>query len=143
MVGTELKFKTVSGLRESAKTFPQEAQYLYLNYKLQAVRSGPRKLALCPQVYSMGIKTGGAEKPGLRLYNLDTDIAERTNVAAQYPEVVKHLKKLADHQAATLCDNLQGPGIRPPGQVEDPQPLYPMKPGTEKRPEHKPAHEAE
>ncbi len=106
---------------------PRVAQNYYQSYKLQAVRSGPWKLALCPQIHSMGIKTGGVKKTGLRLYNLNTDIGERTNVAAQYPETIKTLKTLADHEAATLCDGPHGPGIRPPGHMADPQPLYPMR----------------
>jgi len=105
----------------------REAHYFYLGYKLEAVRSGPWKLALGPQIYSMGMKTGGVKAPGLRLYNLETDIGETTDVAAQHPDVVKRLKALADHEAATLCDgSAKGPGVRPPGRVTDPKPLYPM-----------------
>jgi arylsulfatase A len=116
---------------------PREAQYYYLGYKLQAVRSGPWKLALGPQDYSMGIKTGGVKEPGLRLYNLDTDIGERTNVAAQHPEVVQRLKRLADHEAATLCDGPNGPGIRPPGYVENPHFLFRVTPQTQKMTEQR------
>ncbi len=106
---------------------PREAHYYYWKYELQAVRSGPWKLALRPQDYSLGMKTGGVKTPGLRLYNLDTDIGERTNVTAQHPDVVARLKALADKEAATLCDDSsQGPGVRPPGRVAAPKPLYPM-----------------
>jgi len=105
----------------------REAHYYYLNYKLQAVRSGPWKLALCPQIFSMGIHTGGVDQPGLRLYNLDTDIGETTDVATEHPDIVKKLKALADKEADTLCD---GPnkraGVRPPGRVEQPKFLYPV-----------------
>jgi len=108
----------------------REAHYYYLSYKLQAVRSGPWKLALGPQGYSMGYKEDaehrGVHTPGLRLYNLATDIGEQTNVAAQYPEVVKRLKTLADQEIATLGDSPHGPGVRPPGRVANPEPLYPM-----------------
>ena len=106
---------------------PREAHYYYWRYQLQAVRSGPWKLALRPQDYSLGMKTGGVKTPGLRLYNLDTDIGERTDVAAQHPDVVARLKALADKEAATLCgDSNKGPGVRPPGRVEKHAPLYPM-----------------
>ena len=101
--------------------------YYYWRYNLDAVRSGPWKLALRPQGDRVG---GGVKLPGMRLYNLSTDIGERTNVAAQFPEVVAKLKKLADHEAATLCDGSKdGPGVRPPGRVAKPSPLYPMGAG--------------
>jgi arylsulfatase A len=104
------------------------AHFYYNGYKLEAVRSGPWKLALGPQNFSMGIQTGGVKSPGLRLYNLDTDIAERTNVAAQYPAEVKRLQALAEHEAATLCNGSDHePGVRPPGRVETPRSLYPVK----------------
>jgi arylsulfatase A len=106
---------------------PREAHYYYWRYDLQAVRSGPWKLALRPQAYSMSINTGGVKTPGLRLYNLDTDIGERTNVATQFPVVVARLKALADKEGAALCDGSKdGPGVRPPGRVANPKPLYPM-----------------
>lgn len=113
---------------------PREAHFYFWKYELQAVRQGPWKLALRPQAYSMSISKGGVHKPGLRLYNLVTDISERTNVAAQYPEVVAHLKSLADREAATLCDGPgNGAGVREPGRVAKPSPLYPMLLGAEKK----------
>jgi arylsulfatase A len=106
------------------------AKYYYLGYKLQAVRVGSWKLALGPQNYSSGIWNGGVTKPGLRLYNLDTDIGETTDVAAEHPDVVKRLKALADHEAATLCDGSNKvPGVRPPGRVENPHFLFPVAAG--------------
>ena len=111
-----------------SKVSAREAHYYYKAYDLQAVRSGPWKLALKPQVFSGGINDDGESKPGLRLYNLDTDIGERTDVAAQNPEVVKRLKALADNMAASLCDGSpKGPGVRPSGRVENHTPLYPME----------------
>lgn len=116
-----------------SETSAREAHFYYNGYELQAVRSGEWKLALKPQNFSMGIKTGGETKTGLRLYNLITDIGETTDVAAQHPDIVKRLKTLADQQAATLCDGSnQGAGVRPPGKVSDPKPLYPMAPKKEK-----------
>ena len=117
---------------------PREAHFYYLAYKLQAVRSGPWKLALEPQGYSMGFKEDathhGEHQPGLRLYNLATDIGETTDVSAQHPDIVQKLKALADHEAATLCDGSpKGPGVRPAGHVENAQPLYPMKPSALKK----------
>jgi arylsulfatase A len=106
---------------------PREAHYYYQGYKLEAVRSGPWKLALGPQNFSMGIKEGGVSTPGLRLYNLDQDIGETNDVAAQHPAEVKKLKALADQMAATLCNgSANGPGVRPPGKVASSQFLYPV-----------------
>ena len=113
------------------------AHFYYRQYKLQAVRSGPWKLALAPQAFSMGFKEDaqhhGEDKPGLRLYNLDTDIGETQDVSAQHPDVVAKLKALADKEAATLCDELNKPGVRPSGSVEHPQSLYPMQTRGPKR----------
>ena len=113
----------------------REAHYYYLNYQLQAVRSGPWKLALVPQIFTMGVPGGGVDKPGLRLYNLDEDIGESKDVAGEHPDVVERLSKLADEMRGSLCDGspvpavnqvADGPGIRPPGRVEHPVGVYPM-----------------
>lgn len=113
---------------------PREAQYYFKNYELQAVRTGPWKLALRPQNYSMFVDTGGVKEPGLRLYNLVTDIGETTDVAAVYPEVVTQLKQLADRKAATLCDGSpDGPGVRPPGYSQSPRFLYPVTSEVQER----------
>ena len=120
------------------------AQFYFLGYKLQAVRAGSWKLALAPQGFSMGFTEDamhkGEPKPGLRLYNLQTDIGETTDVSAAHPDIVKKLKSLADQEAALLCDGSpKGHGVRPPGRVEKPQPLYPMKPDVLKKAKHKQA----
>ena len=121
----------------------REAHFYYNNYKLEAVRSGTWKLALKPQNFSMGMPEGGVKEPGLRLYNLDADIGERTNVAAQHPDVVQRLKALADKMAASLCDGSKdGPGVRPPGRVPHPKYLYPVKAASGENPK-KPAAESE
>ena len=110
---------------------PREAHFYYSDYRLEAVRSGPWKLAIKPQRFAMGYKEDlerqGVHEPGLRLYNLQRDLGEQTNVAAEFPEVVQKLKRLADKQAATLCDGPARAGVRPPGKVKNPKPLYPMK----------------
>jgi arylsulfatase A len=114
------------------------AHFYFQAYRLQAVRSGPWKLALEPQGFSMGFtetpERHGESQPGLRLYNLQTDIGETTNVAAQHPDVVQRLKAMADHEAAILCDGSpKGPGVRPAGYVENPQFLYPVKESAKQR----------
>lgn len=135
--GTVPTDKTIDGADISKLLLGQndaaarEAHFYYRVYKLEAVRSGPWKLALEPQSFSMGFKEDaqhqGESKPGLRLYNLQNDIGETTDVSAQHPDIVKRLKALADREAATLCDGLpQGAGVRPPGRVDNPKTLYPM-----------------
>ena len=104
----------------------REAHYYYRGYTLEAVRSGPWKLALGPQIERLkdGASSADATAPGLRLYNLDAEIGERTNVAAQNPAVVQRLQALAQHMAADIGDGQPGPGVRPAGLVENPQILY-------------------
>jgi arylsulfatase A len=109
---------------------PHEAWYYYQGTNLQAVRSGPWKLAIKPQSLGMGIK----ERPedlkasGVRLYNLDDEIGEITNVAETHPDVVARLQKLADDMIADIGSGKPGPGVRPAGSVENPVTLYPTQP---------------
>ena len=106
-----------------------------MGYTLQAVRSGPWKLALSPQNYGMGFKETaelhGESKPGLRLYNLDQDPGEKNDLSGQHPDEVQRLKAFADEQNRVFCNNSpKGPGIRPAGVVENPQYIYPVIPKT-------------
>jgi arylsulfatase A len=117
------------------KESPREAHFYYRGYKLEAVRCGPWKLALGPQAEAMwGQTSPDASAPGVRLYNLDEEIGERTNVAAEHPEVVKRLQALATKMAADLGDGKPGPGVRPAGRVEHPALLIPgAEPRTPKK----------
>jgi arylsulfatase A-like enzyme len=106
----------------------REAHYYFQGTRLQAVRSGPWKLALVPQATGMGVQQGDALEKGLRLYNLDADIGEKTSVAEQNLDVVAKLKALAEKMAAELGDgSAKGSGVRPPGVVENPEFLYPVQ----------------
>jgi arylsulfatase A-like enzyme len=110
-------------------TSSREAQFYYFEWQLQAVRVGPWKLALQPQGLSMQVKEGGVKEEGLRLYNLDDDIGETKDVAAQHPDVVKRLRALAEQQRKTFCnDSSTGPGVRPPGWVANPDYLVTVPP---------------
>ena len=116
------------------KESPHEARYYYSGYKLHAVRVGPWKLAIAPQA-EHAAKDGPAipaslEKP--RLYNLDKEIGEQTDVAPSNPEVVARLKALAVKMAAELGDGKPGPEVREPGRVENPVTLYPTDDGGKK-----------
>jgi hypothetical protein len=62
--------------------------------------------------------------PGLRLYDLDAEISEQTDVAAQHPEVVAKLKALADKMAAEIGGKTPT-ARRPAGEVKGAKTLYP------------------
>jgi arylsulfatase A len=106
---------------------PREAWYYYQGNTLQAVRSGPWKLAITPQTLGMGI----GEKPAdlrsrePRLYNLDKEIGEITNVASANPDVVSRLTSLAAAMVADIGSGSPGPGVRPSGVAANPVTLYP------------------
>jgi len=108
-------------LSGQSQTSPHNAFYYFNGLRLQAVRSGAWKLAIAPQGTGKGI---GAPEPATfakpRLYNLDLDIGERTNVAAEHPKVVARLQGLIREMDADLGRNGNGPGVRPPGRVAHP-----------------------
>ncbi|HXX94867.1 MAG TPA: sulfatase [Planctomycetota bacterium] len=109
-----------------AKESPREAHYYFSGNRLEAVRSGPWKLAVAPQSEGTGKAKAedGAKRPfEPRLFNLDTDIGESTDVAAQHPDVVQRLQDLAARMDADLGMVKAGPGVRPPGRVQRPRPL--------------------
>ncbi len=85
-----------------------ETFYYYRGLKLEAVRHGDWKLQL-------------GEQP--KLYNLKTDIGEKTDVAAANPEIVKRLQGLAEAMKDDL--GLDGParGSRELGKVKNARPL--------------------
>ena len=108
---------------------PRDAFFYYYGGGLQAVRSGKWKLHF-PHSYTAieGGEPGRdghpghyvGRKTGLELYNLDDDIGETKNVAAEYPDIVTRLIALGDVARADLGDNLtgvKGSGVRPPGRA--------------------------
>ena len=104
---------------------PREAHYYFSGYHLQAVRQGPWKLAVAPQPQTMGKDTDGDAKITPRLYNLDQEIGERTNLADTHPEIVARLQALITKLNTEL--NSSGPsGRRPAGEVAHPKTLYLM-----------------
>ena len=106
-----------------SKESAREAHYYFAHYDLQAVRQGRWKLALAPQSDGMG-KQAAKSSPGLRLYDLDAEISEQTDVAAQHPEVVAKLKALADKMAAEIGGKTPT-ARRPAGEVKGAKTLYP------------------
>ena len=108
---------------------PHEAYYFYWDRGLQAVRSGDWKLHL-PHTYRSLTKPPGNDgraagytdqKIGTALFNLVNDGAEKVDVAAQHPDVVKRLTALAEKAREELGDSLTkrtGTGERKPGMVQ-------------------------
>lgn len=84
--------------------------YYYKGLKLEAVRRGPWKLHL----------TKG------ELYQLNDDIGETKNVAAQHAEVVAELRAEAEKISGDLGLDGVGPGCRTLGRVTSPKPLIPF-----------------
>ena len=106
-----------------SKESAREAHFYFSGYDLQAVRQGRWKLALVPQPEDMGKRA--KTPPGLRLYDLDAEIGEQTDVAVQYPEVVAKLKALADKMSAEIGGKTPT-ARRPAGEVKGAKTLYPI-----------------
>jgi len=121
-----------------SKDSPREAHYYFSSYNLQAVRQGPWKLALETQRETMGKDAASDASVNPRLYNLDQEIGERTNLAAQHPDIVAKLTALADAMTAKIGGN-EPKSRRPPGEVESPVTLYPTsdKPKERRTPKTK------
>jgi arylsulfatase A-like enzyme len=106
-------------------TSPREAHYYFRAYNLEAVRQGPWKLAFAPQHETMGKGVlDDASGTAPRLYNLDQDIGEKTNVAGQHPDIVAKLQPLAAKMAAEIGGN-HPTARRPAGSVAMAATLYP------------------
>jgi arylsulfatase A-like enzyme len=102
----------------------REAHYYFASYNLQAVRQGPWKLAIAtqPETMDKGAANDASKNP--RLYNLDTEIGEQTNLADKHPDIVAKLTALADKMNAELGGK-EPKARRPAGEVENPVTLYP------------------
>jgi len=116
-------------LSGQSRQSPHEALYYFKGLRLEAVRSGPWKLAIVNQGASRGVpKEAGAKAVAKGpftplLFNLEKDLGETTDVAAANPDVVERLQALVKKMDEDLGVTGQGPGVRPPGRVEKPEPL--------------------
>ena len=114
---------------------PHTAYWFYFEVnQLQAVVSGDGrwKLQLPHSYRTLGGRPGGhgglpaqyeqRKLERAELYDLTKDMSETTDIAAQYPEIVKRLEAEAEKARAELGDALQdrvGKGRRDPGRVSD------------------------
>ena len=71
-----------------------------------------------------------------RLYNLDADIGETSDVSEKNPEIVAKLSALIAKMDAEIGGD-NPTARRPPGIAENPVTLYPTEPKAEKKQEKK------
>jgi arylsulfatase A len=99
---------------------PREDFYYFRGLALEAVRSGQWKLHLAA-ADGQPAKKKSVTQP--QLFNLIQDISESKDVAAQHPEIVERLKRLAQTMDGDLGQTGVGRGCRPLGRTTNPQPL--------------------
>ena len=102
---------------------PREAFYYYTESSMQAVRSGEWKLVFARKgrkdnerlLNRVAVFQGEIDEPvpELALYNLETDVGETLNVAAEHPDIVERLEQLAEKGRNELGDyDRIGSGVR-------------------------------
>jgi len=95
---------------------PHEAFYTYNWVRLNSVRSGKWKLALPRPANQPGTGWSGRmidAVPAPQLFDLDADIGEKHDVAAENPEVVERLMGLVEKARADMGDyDRIGSGVR-------------------------------
>jgi arylsulfatase A len=102
-----------------------ETFHYFRGFELQAIRRGPWKLHFGTATAPKEKGKAGQRPVGPALFNLESDLGEKTNLAETNPEVVKELEALAAAMDADLgikADS-RGPGVRPLGRVEHPEPF--------------------
>jgi arylsulfatase A-like enzyme len=136
VLGASLHDRTIDGRDIGALMFgepgaksPHEALYFYYGRNdLEALRAGKWKLVFPHEYASLTGEPGRDGRPsgysrlkcGLELYDLENDIGERNDVAANNPDVVERLEALAERARDDLGDSLtdrEGKNRRPPGRV--------------------------
>ncbi len=99
---------------------PHDTFFYYLRDNLEAVRYGKWKLHVCKGKWKGDVET--IEE----LYDLENDIGETTDVAADHPDIVAELKEKLAACREDLGDGVtgvQGKNIRPKGKVSNPDTL--------------------
>ena len=101
---------------------PHEAFFFYYMEQLQAVRSGKWKLYL-PLEKKWTSFSGKTEPSPARLFDLEADLGETTNLAEKHPEVVRRLMAYAERAREDMGDlGRPGKNQRPAGMIEKPRP---------------------
>jgi len=107
--------------KPGAKSPHTEGFYYYFMSQLQAIRLGKWKLRLPLTPEIAGWTGQPKENTEARLYDLEADIGEKNNVAAEHPDVVAKLTALAEKARNDIGDyKHKGTGQREPGYVENP-----------------------
>ncbi len=102
-----------------AKT-PHESFYYYHSQYLEAVRDGRWKLYL-PHSPDQPVRKGTKRRQQPVLYEVKTDIAEKHDVAAQHPKIIKRLTQAAQAARRDLGEGKQkGANVRPVGKFKKP-----------------------
>jgi arylsulfatase len=135
VTGAPLPERTIDGvsilplLAGESGAVPRDHLFFYYGGQLQGVRQGRWKLHF-PHSYRsyQGVEPGqdgfpgpyASGETGLELFDLEMDIGETTNVAAEHPDVVARLEALAEIARREIGDKLtdsKGAGVRPAGKV--------------------------
>ncbi len=124
---------------EEGAASPHEAYFFYYGSQLQAMRMGQWKLHFPHGYRTLSGREGGTggipvkydqAKIDLALFDLDSDIAESTDVKDQHPEVLAKMQKLADTMREDLGDGRdKGNGRREPGRLEEGDLRFHWEPG--------------
>src|SRR5262249_3632267 len=112
---------------QKGATSPHDAYFFYWGGALQAVRSGKWKLHFAHDYQSLK-EPGKDGKPGRyvtaridqALVDCESDVGQARNVAAEHPDTVSRLEKLADQMRDDLGDTATkhtGKGVRPSALV--------------------------
>jgi arylsulfatase A len=101
---------------------PHEAFFFYRGEQLQAVRAGKWKLYLPLAAKQLGLGARTEQSPA-RLYDLEADLGETTDLADRRPEVVRSLLSAAEKAREDLGDvGRPGRNQRPAGWLDHPTP---------------------
>lgn len=124
--GTEPQDRPIDGknidalltMTEGAKT-PHDSYFYYQSGRLDAVRSGNMKLFVNGPTRNANRNREAGDR--IRLFDLENDIGESTNLAADHPDVVAEMMKLLEMAREDLGDTAterSGANVRKAGFVE-------------------------
>jgi len=103
---------------------PHKVFYYYQKAQLQAVRTRQWKLYLPLDEWQIYVARDITQKHKSELYDLENDVSETNNVAAEHPDIVKKLLEYAGLARQDIGDmNREGMNQRPAGMVVTPRPL--------------------